>query len=195
MLTSSLAGFDDPAHLGCGVAFEDRRTGDEDPGARFYHEGRGLDRDTAVDLDGDAGHHLEAPDLLDHLGDEVLAPEAGVDAHDVHVVHVGQGPLDRLGRGRRIQGHAGLAASGVDQIQRPVQVGDDLGLHGDADDPGLDESWDQVVGVRHLKVGVYGEVDRGGERGRDGGSYGQVGHEMVVHDVEVYEAGAPPLGP
>src|SRR5919199_3703679 len=74
-------------------------------------------------------------------------------------------------------------------------MGDDLGLDGDAGYAGLDERWDQVVRVRYLKVGVYGEVDRGGERGRDGGAHGQVGDEVVVHNVEVHELSAPSLGP
>src|SRR5918994_766178 len=166
MLTSSLAGFDYLAHPRRRVAFEDSRTGDEDLGACPDHERRGLDRDAAVHLNGDVGDLLEAPDLLDHLGDEGLASEAGVDAHYVHVAHVRQGPLYRLGRRRRVEG-----------------------------DPGLDERWDQVVRVRYLEVGVYGKVDRGGERGRDGGTYGKVRDEVVVHHIEVYEFGSTPFGP
>src|SRR5918995_4446392 len=195
MLTSSLAGFDYLAHPRRRVAFEDSRTGDEDLGACPDHERRGLDRDAAVHLNGDVGDLLEAPDLLDHLGDEGLASEAGVDAHYVHVAHVRQGPLYRLGRRRRVEGDAGLTTAGSDQVKRAVQVSDDLGLDGDADDPGLDEGWDQVVRVRYLEVGVYGKVDRGGERGSDGGAHGKVRDEVVVHNVEVYEPGTAPFRP
>src|ERR671939_1932315 len=104
-----------------------------------------------------------APALLDHLGDKGLASEAGVDAHYVHVAHVRQRPLYRLGRRRRVEGDAGLTTAGSDQVKCAVQVRDHLGLDRDADDPGLDERWDQVVRVRYLEVGVYGKVHRGGE--------------------------------
>src|SRR5918994_2954127 len=195
MLTSYLAGLDNSAHLRRRVAFEDRRTGDEDLGACSDHERRGLDRDTAVHFDGDVGHRLEAPDLLDHLGDKGLASEAGVDAHYVHVAHVRQRPLYRLWRRRRVEGDAGLTTAGSDQVECAVQVRDDLGLDRNADDPGLDESWDQVVRVRYLEVGVDGKVDRGGERGRHSGPHGKVRDEVVVHHVEVYEFGSTPFGP
>src|ERR687889_1372104 len=195
MMTSSLAGFDYPAHPHRRVAFEDSRTGDEDLGACPYHERRGLDRDAAVHLDGDVGDLLEPPDLLDHLGNEGLASESGVDAHYVHVAHVRQRPLYRLGRRRRVEGDAGLTTAGSDQVKCAVQVRDHLGLDRDADDAGLDERWDQVVRVRYLQVGVYGKVHRGDEGGRDGGAYGKVRDEVVVHHIEVYELGSTPFGP
>src|SRR5215211_7064237 len=195
VLTSCPACLDDPAHLRRRVAFEDRRTGHEDLGAGFDHKRRGLDRDTAVHLDGDVGHLFEAPDFLDHLWDELLASKAGVYAHYVHVADVGQRPLYRLGGGRRVQSDAGLATAGPDQIERAVQVRGHFGLDGDADDPGLDEGWDQAVRVRYLEVGVYGEVDGGGERGCDSRAYGKVRDEVVVHNVEVYELCATPPGP
>src|SRR5215203_3918441 len=106
-----LTGFEDLAHLGCGVAIEDGRPCDEDLGARFGHKGRGFGGDAPVDRYGDVGYMLDTPDFRDHLGDEVLATESGVDAHDVHVVDVREGPLYELGRGGRAQGDARLAAS------------------------------------------------------------------------------------
>src|SRR5215207_1416991 len=134
----------------------------------------------------DVGHLLEAPDFFDHLGNEVLASKAGVYAHYVHVADVGQRPLYKLGRGRRVQSDAGLATAGPDQIERAVQVRGHFGLNGDADDPGLDEGWDQAVRVRYLEVGVNGKVYGGGKRGCDGRPYGKVRDEVVVHSVEVY---------
>src|SRR5918995_4141794 len=143
MLSRALASLEDPAHLVGGVAFEDGRAGDEDLRARFDHERSGLGRDTPVYFDGNTRHQLQSPDLLDHLGDEILASETRVDAHNVYVIHVRKSPLDRFGRGSRIEGHPGLAAPGPDQLQGTVQVNDDLGLDRDAFDTGFYEGWDQ----------------------------------------------------
>src|SRR5918994_57798 len=190
-----LTGFYDLSHLRSGISFEDRGAGDEDLGACFDHEGGGVGGDAAVDFYGDLGHLFESSYLIHHLGDEVLASEAGVDAHHVYVVDERQGPLDQFGWARRVQGDAGLAAAGPDHSEGAMKVRDDLGLDGDACHPGFDERGDQIVRVGNLQVGVDGEVYGRGERGRDRGANGQVGHEVVVHHVEVDEIGASPLRP
>src|SRR5688572_27790341 len=119
-MPGSLSGLYNSPHLDFGLAFEDGGAGDQDLGAGLDHERSGLGRDAAVDFDGDVGHLFEVSDLLDHLWDEGLAPKAGVYAHDVYVVQVWEGPLYEFGRGRRVQGHAGLAAPGPDQLERAV---------------------------------------------------------------------------
>ena len=98
-----------------GPAAEGGGAGDQHIGAGGDRLARGFGVDAAVDLDEDVEVFLgdavgDRLDLLELAGDELLPAEARVDAHHQHEVDVLEHIIERLGRGRGIERHAGLLA-------------------------------------------------------------------------------------
>ena len=157
------------------------------------HEGSGLRRHAAVDLDIDvavADHRLHAPNLVADGGDEGLAAETGVHRHQEHQIHHVEHRLDGGFMGARVENHAGLLAQCSDGLERPMQVracfrmdADDVcACLGEGLEVGIDRG-DHQMHVEHLP-GV-------GAQGFDHvWTDGDVRHEMAVHHVDVDPVGA-----
>ena len=69
-------------------------------------------------------------DLRLALRDKGLTAEAGVDRHHQHQIHVASDLLSGRRRRGRVDGDAGAAPERLMALNRPVQVGQDLGVHG-----------------------------------------------------------------
>ena len=87
--------------------------------------------DAAVDFDAKVEADLvaqfgEVGDLVDGKGKELLAAEAGVDAHDEHMVHHRKDFDERLDRRGGVDDDAGQHAVVGDELEGAVQVAADL---------------------------------------------------------------------
>jgi hypothetical protein len=138
-----------------------------------------------------ASMSLRAARLAQRAVDEALAAEAGVDAHDQHQVDLVDHPLQHVQRRGRVEHQAGLAALGLDQLQRAVDVRAGVGVEADQVGAGLGRRPGQRIDRLHHQV----HVDRHrcrvlAQRLADHRAEGQVGHVMVVHHVEVDPVGA-----
>ena len=145
---------------------------------------------------------LDAPrlaHLVEHLGDERLAREARVHAHEGDLVQAVHVAFDHGKRGLGVDRHARAKARGADLVDQPERpAADDLGVRAEIrDDPALaqgpdgpGEGLEVLPRLRHHQV----DVQRQRAHRRDGrgqvGREGDVGHEMPVHDVEVVQVGA-----
>jgi hypothetical protein len=97
----------------------------------------------------------------------------------------------RCERRGRVEHQAGLAALAVDQLQRAVDVLAGLGVEGDVGGAGLGEVRDDAVHRLDHQVHVDGRGDAVLAQGlADQRADGQVGHVVVVHDIEVHDVGA-----
>lgn len=99
--------------------------------------------------------------------------------------------LANVERGRRVEHEARLAAGGAHERKRAVDVAGGLRVEGDEIGAGVGEVADDRVDGRHHQV----HVDRGLdavvlERLAHHRANGQVGHEVVVHHVELRRANA-----
>ena len=154
-----------------------------------------LDRrggDAAVDLQPDrraaaAGLVGQAAELRHGLGHERLPAEAGLDRHHEDLVEVVEEVEQPLDRGRRLDGDA---RPRTDRAQAPGEgdrLGGGLEVEGDRCGAELGVLRRPAVGVGDHQVHV--------ERNRAGRldaldhlrPEGQVGHEVVVHDIHVHE--------
>jgi len=156
---------------------------------------RSLGVDPAVDLDLDVEVLLNdaARDRLDFLqltGEEFLAAEAGVDAHHQHEVDVLEHVIEHLGRGRRIERHAGLLTERLDPLDRAVEVRPRLGMDGDDVRAGFGEGVEKSVDGRNHQMDVKRLLGVRAKRFDHRRADRQVGDEMPVHDVDVHPVGA-----
>src|SRR5690606_17129870 len=170
----------------------------ESIGAGGAYLGDVLDLDPAVDLEGDglAAAVLPQVDALAGLPqlaqggrDEALAAIARVDRHQEYDVELVHDVVQVVQRGGRVEHQARLAAVFFDQRQGAVGMARGLGMKGDDVGAGLGELRNE--GVHRLYHQVY--VDGGGGVGTQGLAHhrphGEVGHIVVVHDVQVYPVG------
>lgn len=103
------------------------RTRDADIDARIAQHLYVLRIDTAVYFDEavrvDAvAQYLEALDLFNNGGDELLTAKSGVDAHHKDHVHIVQQVLDCFGRRVRVEDDAGLDTEFADVLHKAVRV-------------------------------------------------------------------------
>ena len=155
-----------------------------------------VDLDTSIDLEAavDAGLVDELASLaglVEGGGDEGLSTEAGVDAHEEDDVELVEDELGVVEGGGGVEDEAGLAAAVLDELEGAVDVVGGLGVEGDVGGAGVDEVGDGGVDGADHEV----DVDGGGnavvaEGLADHGADGEVGHVVVVHDVEVDDVGA-----
>ena len=127
--------------------------------------------------------------LGQHLGQELLAAEAGLDGHDEQGVEVGQDVEIALQRRARLEGEPGQGARGTEVAGDGARVGAGLGVHGDVARAGLGVAGRPALRVLDHQVAVerYG-ADRL-HRLHHRQAEGQVRHEVRVHDVEVQPVG------
>ncbi len=136
----------------------------------------------------------QAADLVEGKGDKLLSAEAGIHAHDEHVVDHGEDVDDEVDARGRIQDDAGLHAVVDDQLERAVQVR--AGLVVDAEPVGarIGEGGDEIVGVIDHQVAVERQACGFAQARDHGRAEGDVGDKVAVHDVDVDGGAAAALG-
>ena len=178
-----------------GPAAECRGSGNEHVRSGIDRLRRGLGIDPAIDLEanvksllGDAlGDRL---DLAELAGDELLSAETRIDAHHQHEIDVLEHIIERLGRRRRVERHAGLLAERLDPLDRAVEVRAGLRMDGDDVGPGLGECVEERVDRRNHQMHVERLCGVRPERLHHARADGDVGHEMAIHHVDVDPVGA-----
>ena len=155
--------------------------------------------DAAVDFDAEIQAHRFAQlgqvgDLVEREGEELLAAETGVDAHDQDMVHHGKDFDQGLDRRGGVDDDAGEHVVLDDVLEGAVQVAADLLVDGDHVGAGLGEGGDEGVGVLDHQVAVERELGDGADGLDHGRAEGDVGDEVAVHDVDVDDGAAAALG-
>ena len=127
-------------------------------------------------------------------GKELLAAEAGIDAHDEDMMHHGKDFDEGLDGGGGVDDDGGLHAVMGDLLEGAMKVAADLLVDGHHVCTGFGEVGDEVVGVFDHHVAVEGEFGDGAEGLDHGRAEGDVGDEVAVHDVDVDDGAATALG-
>lgn len=173
------------------VSSEDGTAGDEEGRTGVFDGLDGLGIDAAIDFDDSrriAGlfqERLGLADLIDGIGNELLAAEAGVDTHDEdHVQLPGQAGQSRYG-GRRVEGDAAFHAGFVDLLQDPVEMGAGFLMDRDVLDAGSSQTVDVGFRMFYHEMGIEGQLGAAAQGLDDRDAKGQVRHEMAVHQVEM----------
>ena len=141
----------------------------------------------AVEQLADSTHFRLAP------RDKGLAAESGIDRHHEHVVEVADDLFERADGRRRIDRDAGQRSQLLDEMQRPMEVGQHLGMNRDPRRSGVDERLDVAIGVENHQVHVERNLGHLVDGLHDQRSERDVRHEMAVHDVQVQQVGATPF--
>lgn len=177
---------------------EDGACGDEhiDPGRA---DGRRVGgRYAAVDLEA-----LVVPQewayascLVEDFGDEGLAAETWVDAHDEDEVEVFDEAEEAFDGGGGVDGEAGGRAEFADVFGEfeglvgCVGGGHGFDVDGEVVGPGLDKGFEVVLRVHDHQVDI--ERDLGectAEAAAHVRPHGEIGNEVAVHDIEVKKVG------
>ena len=128
--------------------------------------------------------------FLSWLAMNFCPPKPGIDAHHQHEVDLLEHIIERLGRRRRVERHAGLLAERLDALDRAVEVRPGLGMDGDDVGARLGEGVEEGIDRRDHQM----DVERlGGVRPKrlhHRRADREVGHEMAVHHVDVDPVGA-----
>ena len=176
---------------------EDRRAGDDRGGAGRGRQCRCFLVLAAIDLDhrieAALGAHLaDAPDLGQHLGQEGLAAESGIDRHHQDDVAEMQDILDEFRRARRVDHNARLLAERADLAEHPVQVdgGAGLGLDQQVIGAGVGEGSEIALGLDDHEMDVERLCRRAANGLEHDRADGDVGNETAVHHVDM-----DPVGP
>lgn len=144
------------------VSSEDGTAGDEEGRTGVFDGLDGLGIDAAINFDDSrriAGlfqERLGLADLIDGIGNELLAAEAGIDTHDEdHVQLPGQAGQSRYG-GRRVEGDAAFHAGFVDLLQDPVEMGAGFLMDRDVLDAGSSQAVDVGFRMFYHEMGIEG---------------------------------------
>ena len=135
-------------------------------------------------------------DLRQDIIDESLAAKTRMDRHAEHDVN--ELPVNvaeffqrrfRVDREARAQtGFSNPPERDVDRVFR-------FNVDADARGPGLDESFQVILGVRDHQVDIKRQTDAFFDRGRHARSEADIGDKMAIHDVQVKPVGPGQLGP
>ena len=172
---------------------EHRGAGDESVGAGARRLGRDLRRDAAVDLDIDraaARHGAQVAHLVEGVGNEFLAAEAGIDRHDEDEIDDVDHVLDRALVRAGVHGYAGFFAERADCLQRAVNMRAGFHVHGDGVGAGLGESFQIGIAGRDHQMHVEGLFGVRTDGLHHVGADRNVRHEMSVHHVDMDPVGA-----
>src|SRR5690606_9571519 len=126
--------------------------------------------------------------LVDGAGNELLATETGVDAHEQDHVDLVHHVFQQVQRGRRVEHQARLAAAFLDQLQRTVDVLSRFRVESNVAGTGFDEVTNDAVHRANHQM----HIDRRGNAvfaqcRTHHRADGQVRDVMVVHDIEVHD--------
>jgi len=178
---------------------ENRVAGYQQLGSRFDDAGYRVVSNAAVYLNPITETHLaskffEAANFGERVRDKPLAAEAGIDAHDQDVVdHVEDGDKE-VDFGVGIDDNGGLHLVVGDELEGAMEMAAGLVVDADPVGAGLGEGGDEFVGVLDHEVAIEGQLGVLAEGGDDGGSDGDVGDEMAIHDVDVDNGATAALG-
>jgi len=170
---------------------KDRRAGHEGIGAGGGDGGDVVGLDATVDfqpnrLAASIDHRAHPAQLVQRGRNEGLAAEAGVDRHQQHQVQIVEQPLQGVQRCRRIEHQPGLAALGLDQLQRAVDVAAGFGVEADQAGAGSGEighdAVDRLDHQMHVDWRTHAMLS---QRLANQRTDGQIGYVMVVHHVKV----------
>jgi len=193
---SAAGGVQQLARVCRGVTFaEDRIAGDEQVRTGFNDGGDSFEIDAAVDFNVEVEAELftdlgELANLVEREGNEFLAAEAGVHAHDEDVVNHGQNVTQQQDRRGGIEDDAGLHVVIGDVGEGAVEVGAGLVMDADPIRAGFGEGRDEVVGILDHQVAIEWKLRRFAQRFDDRWAEGDVGHKVAVHDVDVDDGAA-----
>ena len=129
-------------------------------------------------------------ELLDGAANEFLAAEARIDGHDQDEINEIDHRLDALDRRSRVHGDAGLLAERADRLQRAVDVGTCLHVHGDDIGAGLGECFQIRIAGRDHQMHVEHFLGVAAQRFHHVRADRDVGHEVAVHHVDMDPVGA-----
>ena len=155
-----------------------------------------IDLDAAVDLETAVQAVIVdelagLPRLLEGRGDERLPTKSRIDAHEEDDVELVLDEAGVLQRGGGIEYESRLAPAVLDELQAAIDVVGRLGVEGDVRRAGIYEVVDGGVYGGHHEVHVDGGrhavIAQGLAHHR---ADGEVGHVVVVHDVEMHDVGA-----
>ena len=129
--------------------------------------------------------------LLQHLGHEGLAGEAGFDAHDENQIGDGHDGGEGFHGGAGLEAYAGGAAEVVDAFDQidGILAGHGFDVKGQILAAGLAEGGDVVDGIADHQVHIHHQATGAGEGFDDVGPHGEVGHKVAIHDVHVQKIG------
>ena len=172
----------------------DRGAGHEHVRARLRAAFDRLLVDPAVDLEPDLGAVLchqgaGAAELGQHEVEEVLAAEARFHGHQQQHVDLGQQVLVGFHRGTRIEGQPGPGTRGADGAQGADRGVHRLGVDGHVARAGLGVLRRPPFRLLDHQVTVERQGGVLEQRLDHGQAEGEVGHEVVVHDIHVQPVG------
>ena len=174
---------------------EDGAAGDQQFGAGFDDVGYGFQIYSTIYFNAEiefafCAHACQGGNFVQGIGDEFLAAEAGIHAHDQDVVDevedFGEGFDGRGG----IEDYTGLAAVRSDQVEGAIEMDAGFLVHGDPVGAGFRKFGDEEVGIFDHEMAIERNFELLAERANDGRADGEVGDEVAVHDVEVEDGAA-----
>jgi hypothetical protein len=178
---------------------ENRVAGDQQLGSRFDDAADGIVSDATVNLNPITEAHLpskffEAADLIEGVGDELLAAKTGVDAHDEDVMDHAKDGDQQVDFGVGINDDGGLHLVLGYVFEGAVEVAAGFEVDADPVGPGIGESGDELVGILDHQVAIEGQFGVFAEGGDDGWADGDIGDEMAIHHVDVDDRTTAALG-
>lgn len=174
--------------FGIGLA-KDSGTHHEDVGAGFLAGEDVVQLDAAIDLDVKFRAHLtKFADLVQAIGDEALAAETRIYAHDEDHVHDVQHMLDVAEGSCGVDGHGGLYAQFLNLVQQAIQVVGGFGVDANEVSASLCKFAHVVFGVGNHQMAIQRKACALLDAGGNARPKADVGNEVTVHDVQVNKA-------
>lgn len=145
--------------------------------------------DAAIDLDVKFRAHLSKfADLVQAIGDEALAAETRIHAHDEDHVHDVQHMPDVCKRSCGVDCHGGLYTKFCNLVQQAIQVVGGFGVDANEVGASLCKFAHVVFGIGNHQVAIQRKACTFLDAGRNARAKADIGNEMTVHDVQVNEA-------
>src|SRR5699024_175451 len=169
-------------------------TGHKSVGACGRHAAAVANVDAAINLEGDVVAALLLPggdalscltDLDQAVLDECLPAKAWVDGHDQHHVNLVHDMIQPVKRCGRIEYQTRPAAIVADQRQGAIHMAAGFGVKSDDVGPGLCKLGDEGIHRLDHEVDIDGCSGKRTQGGTNHGTHGEIGHIVVVHDVEM----------
>lgn len=130
-------------------------------------------------------HASECGNFVQGIGNEFLAAEAGIDAHDQDVVDEVEDFRESFDGGGGIEDNAGLAAVGSDEVKSAIEMDAGLLVNGDPVGAGFGKFGDEEIGILDHEVAVKWDFELLAKGFDDRRTDGEIGDKMAIHDVEM----------
>jgi hypothetical protein len=128
---------------------------------------------------------FEALDLLEGVGDETLAAETGIYAHNKNVMHHSQHWDEQVDRSGGVDDYSGLHSMVGDETESAVQVAAGLVMHAHPVGASLGKRLDEFVGIVDHHVAVEGQMGDAAQGLDYRWAQSEVGHKVTVHHVDM----------